>query len=182
MNMALGATVFKANVQIADMDSQYYQTHALTLAQHPSETEERLMVRLLAFMLYASDTLAFGKGLSSEDEADLWQKDLTGAIELWIDVGLPDERDLRKACNRAERVVCVAYGRSADIWWHQNRAKLERMKNLTVIILPASQTEALAKLASRTMQLQCNIQDGLVSIICDEESVDIEPTTLMPTD
>lgn len=180
--MALGATVFKANLQIADMDSQYYQTHALTLAQHPSETDERLMVRLLAFALYASDSLAFGRGLSAEDEPALWQKDLTGAIELWIDVGLPDERDLRKACNRAERVVLLTYGRGADLWWHQNRDKLQRLKNLTVLFLPAAQTEALAKLAARSMQLQCNIQDGLVSFVSDAGSVDIEPMTLMPTD
>jgi len=180
--MALGATVFKANVQIADMDGGYYQTHALTLARHPSETDERMMVRLLAFMLYASDSLAFGKGLSAEDEPDLWQKDLTGAIQLWIDVGLPDERELRKACNRAKQVVLLAYGRGADLWWNQNRGKLQRLKNLGVLILPTVQTEALAKLASRTMQLQCNIQEGVVSILSDAGSVDIEPTTLMPAD
>lgn len=172
--------MFKANVQIADMDGGYYQTHALTLARHPSETDERMMVRLLAFMLYASDTLAFGKGLSTDDEPDLWQKDLTGSIQLWIDVGQPDERDLRKACNRADRVVLLTYGRAADLWWNQNRDKLQRLKNLTILILPAVQTEALAKLASRTMQLQCNIQDGLVTIMTDTDTVEIEPTTLMP--
>ena len=180
--MALGATIYKANIQIADMDSQYYGTHALTLAQHPSETEERLMVRLLAFMLYASDSLAFGKGLSSEDEPALWQKDLRGDIELWIEVGQPDENDLRKASKRAEQVVCLAYGRTANVWWQQNRDKLQRLKNLSVIILPSSQTEALAKLATRTMQLQCNIQDGLVQILSGEDSVEIEPMTLMPID
>lgn len=180
--MALGATVFKAAIQIADMDGGYYQTHALTLARHPSETDERMMVRLLAFMLYASDTLAFGKGLSTEDEPALWQKDLTGAVQLWIDVGQPDERDVRKACNRADRVVLLTYGRGADLWWNQNRDKLQRLKNLTVLILPAVQTEALAKLATRSMQLQCNIQEGVVSIMTDTATVDIEPTTLMPAD
>lgn len=180
--MALGSTIYKANVQIADMDSQYYETHSITLAQHPSETEERLMVRLLAFMLYASDSLELGKGLSSEDEPALWQKSLNGDIELWIDVGQPDENDLRKASRRAEQVVCLTYGRNANLWWQKNRDKLERLKNLSVIILPSSQTEALSKLATRTMQLQCNIQDGLVHILSGEESVEIEPTTLMPTD
>ncbi len=180
--MALNATVFKATVQIADMDGGYYQTHALTLARHPSETDERMMVRLLAFVLYASDTLAFGRGLSTEDEPALWQKDLTGRIELWIDVGLPDERDLRRACGRAERVVLLAYGRGADLWWNQNRDKLQRLKNLSVLILPAVQTEALAKLASRTMQLQCNIQEGVVSVLGEGGAVEIEPTTLMPAD
>jgi uncharacterized protein YaeQ len=180
--MALGATIYKANVQIADMDGHYYFTHALTLAQHPSETEERLMVRLLAFMLYASDMLEFGKGLSSEDEPALWQKDLTGTIELWIDVGLPEERDLRKACGRAEQVVLITYGRGADIWWHQNRDKLKRLKNLTVLNLPATQTQALAKLANRTMQLQCTIQDGLVLVTEATAAVHIEPLTWLPED
>jgi uncharacterized protein YaeQ len=178
--MALGATIFKANIQIADMDSQYYGTHTLTLAQHPSETDERLMVRLLAFMLYASDSLAFGKGLSSEDEPALWQRDLSGTIELWIDVGLPDERDVRKACNRAEQVVLITYGRGADIWWHQNRDKLKRLKNLTVLNFPAAQTQALAKLADRSMQLQCTIQDGLALVTQKDNVVEIEPLTWLP--
>lgn len=180
--MALGATIYKASLQIADMDSQYYGDHALTLAQHPSETVERLMVRLLAFILYASDSLEFGKGISSEDEPALWQKNLSGEIELWIDVGQPDENDLRKASKRAEQVVCLTYGRNANLWWQKNRDKLTRLKNLSIIILPSSQTEALAKLAARTMQLQCNIQDGLVQIVSGDNTVEIEPTILMPTD
>ena len=117
--MAIKSTVFKATLQIADMDRHYYAEHALTLAQHPSETDERLMVRLLAFALYADAALAFGKGISSDDEADLWCKDLTGAIERWIIVGLPDERTVRKASGRADQVVVIGYGRSADIWCDQ---------------------------------------------------------------
>lgn len=108
--MALKATIFKADLQIADMDRGYYGGHALTLARHPSETDERMMVRLLAFALFAGERLAFGRGLSAEDEPALWQKDLTGAVELWIEVGLPDERDIRKACGRADRVVVLCYG------------------------------------------------------------------------
>ena len=157
--MALKSTVYKADLHIADMDRQYYQQHSLTLARHPSETEERLMVRLLAFALYATERLEFGQGLSTDDEPDLWLKDLTGAIELWIDVGLPDERQIRKACGRAERVVLLTYGgRSAELWWEQNRSKLERQQNLSVIDLP--NTEALAGLAARGMQVSCNVQDG----------------------
>ena len=134
--MAIKATIFKATLQIADMDRHYYAEHALTLARHPSETDERMMVRLLAFALYAGDALAFGKGMNSDDEPDLWQKDLTGAIERWIEVGLPDERVIRKACGRAAQVVVVSYGRAADIWWNENRDKLQRLDNLTVIRLP----------------------------------------------
>ena len=88
--MAIKATIFKVNLQIADMERHYYQDYALTLARHPSETDERMMVRLLAFALHAHEYLEFGQGMTADDEADVWQKDLTGAIELWIDVGMPD--------------------------------------------------------------------------------------------
>jgi uncharacterized protein YaeQ len=175
--MALKSTVYKADLHIADMDRQYYQQHSLTLARHPSETEERLIVRLLAFILYANEMLEFGKGLSADDEPDLWQKDLTGAIELWIDVGLPDERQIRKACGRAKQVVLLIYGgRSADLWWEQNRSKLERQQNLSVISLP--DTEVLAQLVSRGMQLSCNVQDGQLWLSSEAGSVEITPVIL----
>lgn len=178
--MALKSTIFKADLQIADMDRNYYQGHALTLARHPSETDERMMVRLLAFALHADEHLAFGKGLSAEDEPDLCKKDLTGAIELWIEVGLPDERDIRKACGRAGKVVVVCYGgRGADIWWNQNRDKLERLRNLCVIGLAATSTQALAALANRNMQLQCTIQDGQAWLTDGEDTVHIEPAKLL---
>ena len=122
--MALKATVFKADLSVADIDRGYYRDHALTLARHPSETDERMMVRLLAFALHADDALAFGRGLSAEDEADLVRRDLTGAVELWIDVGLPDERDLRKACGRSPEVHVYAYGgRACALWWEKARPR-----------------------------------------------------------
>jgi uncharacterized protein YaeQ len=178
--MATRATIFKADLQIADMDRNYYQNHSLTVARHPSETDERMMVRLLGFVLYAHEWLSFGSGLSAQDEPDLWQKDLTGAVERWIEVGQPDERDVRRACGRAKQVVVLSYGgRSVDLWWSQNREKLERLKNLSVLALPAAGTQALARLAMRTMQLQCNVQEGQVSVIGGSDIINIEPVTLM---
>ncbi len=178
--MATGAMICKAELQIADMDRNYYQNHSLTVACHPSETNERMMVRVLAFALYAHEFLSFGRGLSAQDEPDLWQKDLTGAIDLWIDVGQPDERDIRRACNRAKQVVVVCYGgRGVDLWWSQNRDKLERLSNLSVIALPYASTQALARLANRTMQLQCNIQERQVTVIGGSDIVQIEPAALM---
>jgi uncharacterized protein YaeQ len=177
--MVIKATIFKADLQIADMDRNYYADHALTLARHPSETDERMMVRLLAFVLYASDQLAFGKGMCVDDEPDLWLRDLTGAIELWIDVGLPDEKWVRKASGRAERVVLVSYGRNpADNWWEQNRAKFAKLASLTVIKLAPDATQALADLAQRGMRLQCTLQDGHVWITDGQNTVDIQPIYL----
>lgn len=174
--MALKATIYKADLSIADMDRNYYADHSLTLARHPSETDERMMVRLLAFVLYARDGLSFGKGLCVDDEPDLWQKDLTGAIELWIDVGLPDEKWLRKACNRSEQVVLVNYnGRPSDIWWEQNKNALLRMEKLTVLNLATEAVDELRALASRTMRLQCSVQDGQVMLTDGTHTAHIEP-------
>lgn len=174
--MALKATIYKADLQIADMDRNYYADHSLTLARHPSETDERMMVRLLAFVLYARDGLTFGKGLCVDDEPDLWQKDLTGAIQLWIDVGLPDEKWLRKACNRADEVVLVNYnGRASEVWWDQNKNALARMDKLTVLRIGPEDCDALSALANRTMRLQCTVQDGQVMITDGTHTTHIEP-------
>jgi uncharacterized protein YaeQ len=178
--MAIKATVFKANLQIADMERHYYQDHALTIAQHPSETDERMMVRLLAFALHAGEYLEFGQGMTDDDEADLWRRDLTGAIELWIDVGTPDERLIRKACGRADRVIVYCYGgRTAEMWFEQNKSLFQRQKNLHVINLPLESTAALAALTQRTMSLQCTIQDGQVWISDGNASVQVEREALL---
>jgi len=159
--MALKSTIYKAELQIADMDRHYYADHALTLALHPSETAERMMVRLAAFALYASPRLEFCKGLSDTDEPDLWQKDLTGAIETWIDVGQPDERRIVRSSGRAGHVVVIAYGgRTSEIWWEQTRGRLERLRNVTVLSLAEGVAASLAELAERTMRLQLTVQDG----------------------
>lgn len=175
--MALKSTIYKAELNIANLDTHYYQQHSLTLARHPSETEERLMVRLLAFALFANEALTFGKGLSDEDEPDLWQKDLTGAIELWIDVGLPDERKIRKACGRSEKVAIVLYGgRIADMWWEQNSKALLKLDNLTIINLP--DTEALTQACTRNMDVSCTMQDGSVLVSHATGSFDVTPIVL----
>ena len=158
--MALKSIIYKAQLQVADMDRHYYAEHALNIACHPSETLQRMMTRILVFALNAHEQLEFGKGLSDADEPDLWQKDLTGAIERWIEVGQPDERRVLKACGRAGQVLVYAYGNSADIWWKQITGKLARTRNLTVWRIAAEVPEALQKLCERTMQLQVTIQDG----------------------
>jgi uncharacterized protein YaeQ len=177
--MAVKATIFKAELQVSDMDRHYYATHALTLAQHPSETEERLMVRLLAFALNASEDLVFGRGISTDDEPDLWRRDLTGVIELWIEIGQPDESRIRKACGRAGevRVYCFS-GRSADIWWAKNADLLARHANLRVNNVPAEASAQLAALASRNMQLQVLVQDGEVQVMDAGSAVTIAVAAL----
>jgi uncharacterized protein YaeQ len=180
--MASNATIFKAALQIADMERHYYRDHALTLARHPSETDERMMLRLLAYVRHAHETLTFGRGISAGDEPDLWQKDLTGNIDLWIDVGQPDEKNVRRACGRARQVFLYTYGgRGVDLWWEQNREKLERLNNLSVLSIPLDGSRALAGLAQRNMQLQCTLQEGQIWIGDGQMAVQVELTVLKST-
>jgi len=178
--MALRAIIYKAELQIADMDRHYYADHALTIARHPSETDERMMVRLLAYAIYAQDGIAFTKGLFDVDEPEVWVKSLTGEITLWIDLGQPDEARIRRACGRAERVVLVCYSSSCDVWWKQIASKLTRFSNLTVLRLPAETSQALASLAERNMRLQCMVQDGEIWINTDTQSVPVKLIPLQP--
>jgi len=161
--VALKATIYKAQLAIADIDRGYYATHNLTLACHPSETEERLMLRVLAFVLFASDDLAFTRGLSTDDEPDLWERDLTGQVTHWIELGTPDESRVRKGCNRAERVTVLSYGtRQAGVWWEKQRDKLTRFDNLQVLYLSQEDCAALTGQVSRAMNIQATLQEGQV--------------------
>lgn len=176
--MALKATVVKAELQLSDLDRHHYATYPLTLAQHPSETDQRLMVRLVAFALHASERLEFGKGLSTDDEPDLWRRDYTGEIELWIDLGQPDESRIRKACGRARQVVVVNYaGRAADLWWDKNAAALSRLGNLTVIDLDEASVDALAAMIERSMRFNALIQDGELQLMGDSGTVTLRART-----
>lgn len=158
--MALRSVVYKVELGVSDLDRHYYAQHNLTLARHPSETDERMMVRLLAFMLNASETLEFGKGLSSDDEPALWDRDLTGAVTRWIEVGQPDERLLRRACGKADEVLLYAYGRALDVWWRQNASALRKLEKLKVFRVTPEDCAALVSLTERGMRLQCTLQDG----------------------
>jgi len=172
--MALRATIYKADLQIADMDRHYYADHALTIARHPSETDERMMARVLAYAVYAREGIAFTKGLFDVDEPEVWVKNLTGEIKLWIDLGQPDEARIRRACSRAEQVVVLCYGSGCEVWWKQIASKLTRFSHLTVLQLPADTTQALAALAARGMQLQCMVEDGEIWLNSETESVPVK--------
>lgn len=178
--MAPNATIHRVELQVSDMDRHYYAEHNLTLAQHPSETPARLMVRLVAFALFADDRLEFGRGLSSEEEPDLWQRDYTGDIEQWIDLGQPDESRIRKACGRAKQVAVVNYGgNGADIWWNKHAATLARSKNLTVVDIDPGSVDALAGLLERSMRLTAMIQDGELQLMSERANVALTPRIRM---
>jgi uncharacterized protein YaeQ len=182
--MALKSTIFKAQVAVADIDHAYYADHALTLARHPSETDERMMVRLVALALNAhavqtlcggDATLAFGAGLSDPEEPDVWLRDFTGATRLWIEVGQPDEVALAKACRQADQVAVYAFHHAAEVWWRGIENKLTRLATLSVWRVPADAAQALAQLAERSMQLQATVQEGTLMLGNGQRHVDMEP-------
>ena len=182
--MAIKSTIFKANLQIADIDNSYYADHALTLARHPSETDERMMVRLVALAFQAhklqsvcggDGTLAFGAGLSDPDEPDAWLRDYTGRTRLWLEVGQPEDKPLLKATGRADEVVLYCFNHAAEIWWRTMEAKLARPKNLSVFRVPTAASQALIPLAQRSMQLQATVQEGVLMLGDASSTVDIEP-------
>ncbi|MEZ5645772.1 MAG: YaeQ family protein [Burkholderiaceae bacterium] len=181
--MALKSTIFKANLQIADIDHGYYADHALTLARHPSETDERMMVRLVALALQAHElndtcggdgTLAFGAGLSDPNDPDAHLTDFTGRKRLWIEVGQPDDKPLSKACSQADSVIVYAFGPAAEVWWKGIENKLTRLDRLQVWRLPSDQAQALAQLAERSMHLQALIQDSVITFSSNLGSVQLE--------
>jgi uncharacterized protein YaeQ len=166
--MALKSTVYKVRLDVVDMDRNYYQEHKLTLACHPSETDERLMIRVLSFALNAHERLEFGKGISDSDEPDLWVKDLTGAVETWIEIGNPDEKLLIKALGKAKRVIVYTYSSRPAIWWDPIKARLSRETRLSVFAVEPESSAALASLCRRDMDLQCSIQDGTITFRAED--------------
>jgi uncharacterized protein YaeQ len=182
--MALKSTIFKASLQIADIDHGYYADHSLTLARHPSETDERMMVRLVALALNAyklqsvcagDGTLAFGAGLSNPEEPDVWLRDFTGRTRLWIEVGQPEDKPLIKACGRSDEVLLYCFHHAAEVWWRGIEAKLSRPQNLSVFRVPTLASQALAALAHRNMQLQATVQEGVLMLGDGSRHVDVEP-------
>ncbi|MGR3711955.1 MAG: YaeQ family protein [Shimia sp.] len=174
--MAQKATIYKVELSVSDMDRHYYETHKLTVAKHPSETDERLMVRLLAFALNAHDQLELTKGLSTDDEPDIWLKSLSDELELWVMLGQPSEKILRQSCGKAKDVIVYSYGRTADVWWEKTKNSTTRFENLQVVNFSEANAEELTALANRSMKLQVNIQDGDVMVSAEDGIVYITPT------
>jgi uncharacterized protein YaeQ len=180
--MAQNSTVFKIYLQIADMDRNYYADHSLTLARHPSETDERMMMRLLAFVMNAQDRLEFTRGICVEDEPDLWLKSYADEIELWLEVGLPSEKRLKKACNRSQQMVLITYGsdQAFNPWWDGVKKLVTSQKHLTVYRVSEDQSDALTALAARGAQISASITDGQIWLNSEVGSATLDPQQIYP--
>jgi len=180
--MAQKATIYKVELSVSDMDRHYYETHKLTVAKHPSETDERLMVRIVAFALNAHEQLEMTKGLSTDDEPDIWQKSLSGELELWVALGLPSEKVIRQSCGKADDVIVYAYGSTAEMWWDKIKNSTTRFENLSVVNFAETETRALGDLANRSMKLQVNIQEGDVMVSVDGNIAYVHPVKWKASD
>ena len=182
--MAIKATIYKAQIQLADMDRHVYADLQTTIARHPSEADERMMIRMLALALgwpadTSEGTLELAKDMWDTDEPALWHKNFTGDIRHWVDVGQPDDKRLMKACGRSDKVSVWAFQSSTNVWWNNIAGKLTRADKLTVWQVPSEQSQELAKLAQRSMVLQVTVQDGTIWVGDGERSVEIVPVRLM---
>jgi uncharacterized protein YaeQ len=178
--VALKSSISKVRLNVSDLDNDVYSDFKLAVARHPSETEARMMLRIAAFALHASERLEFGTGISTDDEPDLWLKDLTGDINLWVDLGTPDPDRLRKACGRSRDVVLYAYGeRSVSVWREKHAATLERFRNLTIYKISDVDRDALAVLAAASMNLQCTISGGELWVTDEAQTVEVKPTCIL---
>lgn len=180
--MALKPTIYKAQVELADSDRNCFDTLVLTLAKHPSETLERMAVRLLAYCLHSTRGLEFTKGLSTADEPDLWQHSDSGEIQQWIEVGHPEEARLRKACGRARRVSVYAFAKSTPTWWKLNGEAISALPRITVWQIDWSEVETMASMLERTAQLNVSIVGGIIYLDNGSTSTSVEPQQLCEND
>ncbi|WP_085812567.1 YaeQ family protein [Geoanaerobacter pelophilus] len=170
--MALPSTIYRASVQLSDLDRQIYEQLQTTIAQHPSETAERLLARLLAYALCFREELVFTKGVGSGDEPDLWSKGPDGRVQLWIEVGLPDTEKLAKSCRHVERAILFAFGSGLNRWLPQHQAKLASIPNLTVIGLDFGFLSQLAENLQRVISWSLTVTEGNLYLTAGNQTME----------
>lgn len=178
--MAEKASVYKAGIQLADMDRQVYGDYSLILALHPSETHERLLVRILAFCYRAAENLTFTRGLSSVDEPDLWRKHDDGRILEWIEVGQPSLERLKKASSQAESVRVFAYGKGMDIWWKNNAAAMTALPKVSLHAFASDELRPLCDAMQKNMQGSVTITEAMAYVTLQDITASLTLQPLLP--
>lgn len=179
--MALKSTIFKLKLDLSDLSRHYYESHALTLARHPSENDERMMLRVIAFALNAHEHLQFSKGISTDAEPDLWQRSLSDELEHWIEVGRPSEDRIRKACAKSQQVTIYTFGgNTADMWWQGVAGQLSRYRHLRVFKISSESSTLMAQQVSRSMEIQCTIDEDTAWFSCNDSTIEVCPERLFP--
>lgn len=177
-NMAMNSTIYRVAYSINQMDKSYFETFDLRVARHPSENEDRMMARLVAFGLWAEEGLTFTKGLCSDKEPEIWSHNYDGSIRCWIELGEPDVKRLTRACKHAEHVHVLVYGEnSVDGWWTKVKPLLHRFKNLEIVRLDPACLEVLERQCTRRMDLSLFVSDGDATLNVGEEAIPLPLTT-----
>tara|TARA_R110002072_G_scaffold534_6_gene4006 strand:- start:179115 stop:179657 length:543 start_codon:yes stop_codon:yes gene_type:complete len=179
--MALGSTIYKVDINLSNFNTHYYQDFNLTMAKHPSEDEARMMYRLLAFLYCAHEDLKFTRGLSTTEEPELWQKDYTGQIIQWIDMGLPDLKRIRQACGKSQSVKVFTYHQNkAQEWYQKNKSDFEKNKKLEVYHFNVNENGPIDKFVKKSMVLSCIIEESHMYLSNDNERIGIEILSELP--
>jgi len=175
--VALKPTIYKLKIALTDLDRNYYDTLNLTIAQHPSETLERMMARMLAFCINAQESLSFTKGLSAAEEPDLWAYTVDGRIALWIDVGEPAADRIKKATRLAQTVKVYSFNSKSDVWWKQEQEKLNKL-TAAIFQFQWQNIQALAKMVQRTMDISVTITGDSAYVATESGECEVNWVTL----
>lgn len=179
--MALKPTIYKFRISLSDTNRDLYDSTQLTVAQHPSETVERMMARIMAYCVKWQPNLALTKGLSTTDEPDLWVKSLDDQIELWVDIGEPSLDRVKKACRLAKQVDIFSFNSKSDVWWEQTKNKAHQY-SASFYRFDSQAIEALAQVVARTMDLSVMITGDSLFVDCEQGSFEVQLTTLQSHD
>jgi uncharacterized protein YaeQ len=176
-NMALPSTIYRASIELSDLDRNCYESLQVTVAQHPSETAERMVARLLAYALCYREGLVFTKGISAGDEPDLWLKGPDGRVDLWVEVGVPEPERIVKATRHAREVIVYVCGNSQHHWQKQHLSKLSNLSNLTIYLIDQQFIRQVAQHLQRSIIFGLTITEGLMYLTVGNETLE---TALVP--
>lgn len=178
--MAKGSRIYKVKLFISDIDRNCYEQLELTVAQHPSESDERLLARLLAFGLEYESGLAFGGGVSSTDQAPIWLRNDYEEVQHWIEIGQPDPDRLAKLNKRQPRLTLYTYGANAHRWWHQHSPNLSKLQRLKAVQLDYDALQTLVSAMTSGFELQLNRQDEVLYLGLNDQQAEMQLAFLQP--
>jgi len=175
--MAIGASIYKVNLNLSNFNTHYYHDFNLTMAKHPSENEARMMFRLAAFCYCAHEDLEFTKGLSTQDEPELWQKDLTGDILHWIELGQPDEKRIKQAAGKSRKVSIFTTNPNSALEWESKIKKKVSSDKVNIYHLDVTDNGPIDRFVEKSMILSCTLEDNLMHLSNDRERIGIQVIT-----
>jgi uncharacterized protein YaeQ len=175
--LALGATIHAFDIELADVDRAVYASLSLRVAQHPSEAPDYLVTRVLAYCLEYAEGIEFSKGLSDPDQPAISIRDLTGALQVWVDIGLPEPERLHRASKAAPRVVVYTH-KDPDQWSiRMANAKVHRAQDIQVFAFDRAWIAQAVKLLERRMKWSISRSESEIYLTIGEKTLQTVLTT-----